>query len=59
MHIYYYPFAPVFISFQTGVPIDPSTRLRQGFGGQAAFTTEPDDVSFVALAKEEVSGRAG
>ena len=27
----------------------PSTRRRQGSGGQAAFTTEPD----------EVSGRAG
>jgi len=23
----------------------PSTRRRQGFGGQAAFTTEPDEVS--------------
>jgi len=23
----------------------PSTRLRQGFGGQAAFTAEPDEVS--------------
>ena len=25
--------------------IHPSTRRRQGFGGQAAVTTEPDEVS--------------
>jgi len=24
---------------------NPSTRRRQGFGGQAAFTAEPDEVS--------------
>ena len=36
---------PLILFHFNGAPIDPSTRRRQGFGGQAAFTAEPDEVS--------------